>query len=473
MIPVLTVAEMRAADAAAQAGTPLDALVERAGSAVARAGLAMLGGSYGRRAVVVAGRGNNGADGRVAAARLAARGVRVSVVEPQSVEGTRLPPCDLYVDAAYGTGFRGAYRAPVPPPGTRVLAVDIPSGIRGDTGEASGDAVRAQRTVTFAALKPGLLLGTGAEHAGALEVADIGLATGDARAHLVEDGDVAAAMPSRPREAHKWMSALLVIAGSPGMLGSAAMCAAAAARAGAGMVRLAVPGVAREDLPATEAVASALGGEDWAGEVMAELSRCHALVVGPGLGRSAATAAAVRTLVAEAPVPVLADADGLNVLGSAEALAELMHRRATAGIGHPVVLTPHSGEAARLAGAPPGADRLAAARSLAVRSGAVVLLKGSTSVVAAPDGDVLLAAAGSARLATAGTGDVLSGVIGAFMAQGMCPFLAAGLGAHVHGRAAGEGLSRGLVAGDLPLLVAGWLSGVGGGAPPKGPGAGP
>ena len=157
--------------------------------------------------------------------------------------------------------------------------------------------------------------------------------------------------------------------------------------------------------------------------------------------------------LARAPLPVVVDADALNALGSLEAVAAVVGRRT-----HPLVLTPHAGEFTRLAGAPPGPDRIASVREAAARSGAIVLLKGSTTVVAEPEGRVLLAASGSPRLATAGTGDALSGVIGALIARGMEPFEAAGYGAHVHGRAAGAGRPEGLVASDLPELVSEWLS---------------
>lgn len=463
MRPVVTVAEMAEVDAEARERVGLDVLVERAGAAVARCALRRLGGAYGRRVVVVAGPGHNGDDGRVAARRLSRRGVRVAVVAAAGREDPAppvLPPCELVVDAAFGTGFRGAYRSPRVAAPLGVVAVDIPSGVHGDTGEAGDEAVRATATVTFAALKPGLLLGSGPERAGEVEVADIGLDVSRARCHLVGDEDVAA-LPARPREAHKWQSALYVAAGSPGMMGSASMCSGAAMRAGAGMVRLGVPGAGSRDLPAGEVVAQGLPAEGWAEMVLGEVGRCRALVVGPGLGRSGATADAVRRLVAEAPVPVLVDADGLNVLGGADELAGL--NRARGASGHPpALLTPHAGEFARLAGEGPGADRLGAARELARRSGSLVLLKGSTTVVAAPDGRALLAAAGSPRLATAGTGDVLSGVIGAFVAQGMDPLLAAAAGAHAHGRAASLGPAVGLVAGDLLELLPTYLSGVAG-----------
>jgi len=461
---VTTVEEMKALDAEAQRRVGLETLVQRAGAAVARAALQLLGGSYGRRVVVVAGPGHNGDDGRVAAQRLRRRGARVEVVPAPgrgATEPRRLPGCDLVVDAAYGTGFKGDYVAPEPPPGVPVLAVDIPSGVLGDTGEAGEGAVRATATVTFAAWKPGLLLGRGPELSGRVEVADIGLDVSGAQAHLVEDLDLAC-LPARAREAHKWQTALYVAAGSPGMMGSASLCSRAAMRAGAGMVRLGVPGASPGDLPANEVVAQALPRSGWAGEVLAGAERCHALVVGPGLGRSDEVAGAVRRLVAEAPVPVVVDADGLNVLGPAAAVAEVVRARRAAGRPG-VVLTPHAGEFARLAGSPPGADRLAAARGLSRTSGATVLLKGSTTVVADPGGRALVAAAGSSRLATAGTGDVLSGMIGAFLAMGLGPLEAAGWAAHAHGRAASWGPPRGLVAGDLIDLASAYLSSVAGG----------
>ena len=463
MQPVVTVAEMRAIDAAAQRHTPVDTLIARAGAAAARAALGMLGGAYGRRVLVVAGRGHNGDDGRVAARHLAARGARVSVVDPGAAPAG---PFDLVVDAAFGTGFRGDYDAPhVAAP---VLAVDIPSGVNGDTGEACGGAARAEATVTFAAWKPGLLLGRGAELAGSVTVADIGLDCSSAEAGLVGPEDVVARLPRRDRDWHKWRTAVGVVAGAPGMMGAPALCAAGALRAGAGMVRLGVPGAGPGDLPASEAVASALPGRDWAPAALAWVERCGALVGGRGLGREAGTVAAVRRLVQEAPVPLLVDADGLHALG--RDAPEILRSRSA-----PTVLTPHAGEYRVLTGRPPDPDRLGAARDLAAATGAVVLLKGSTTVVAGPGGPVLLSASGSPRLATAGTGDVLSGVVGALLAAGVEARWAAALGAHVHGAAAARGRPVGLVAGDLPGLVSAVLSEAvadapsGAGPAPRGP----
>jgi NAD(P)H-hydrate epimerase len=439
---------MSAVDAAAP--EPVEVLVGRAGAAVARVALDMLGGTYGRRVVVIAGKGNNGADGRDAAARLRRRGVRVAVIDAADALRS-VPPCDLVIDAAYGTGFRGEYDAP-DPGRAPVLAVDIPSGVNGLTGEAVAGAVDADVTVTFAALKPGLLLHPGAARGGRVELVDIGLDVSGATAHLVEMSDVRAWLPEPEPDTHKWRRAVWVAAGSPGMTGAAELCARAALRAGAGMVRLGVPGL-HEPVTPLEVVGRVLPATGWDRAVLDELDRFGALLVGPGLGRTEAARAAVRALVAGAPVPVIVDADGIVALGDAPAAAEVVGAR-----GEATVLTPHAGEFAGLAGAPPHPDRIASVRALAASTGAIVLLKGSTTIVAAPDGRVLIENEGDARLATAGTGDVLSGVVAAFLAQGLEGLRAAAAAAFVHARAGHLGWRRGLVAGDLLDLLPAVLS---------------
>ena len=469
MLPVLTPAEMGAVDAAAP--EPVDVLIGRAGAAVARQALTLLGGGYGRRVVVVAGKGNNGNDGRDAARRLQRRGVRVLVVD--AADGPdRLPAADLVIDAAYGTGFRGEY-VPPDPGAAAVLAVDIPSGVDGLTGavaadvaEVAGDgtvrlatgdagsggagargaggAVRADRTVTFAALKPGLLFHPGRALAGEVVVADIGLDVhrGAPTVGLVEASDVARWLPARPPDTHKWRAAVVIAAGSPGMTGAAHLAARAAQRAGAGMVRVASPGVDPGPGLPTEAVGITTPGAGWDTTVLEQLDRAGALVLGPGLGLGAPAAAAIHHVATSAAVPIVIDGDGLSALG--EQAGDVLAGRQAA-----TVLTPHDGEFARLAGRPPGADRIAAARSLAGGTGTVVLLKGPTTVVAHPDGRVHLSTSGDARLATAGTGDVLSGIIGALLAQGIDALTAATAGAWLHGRAAARGPARGLVASDV------------------------
>jgi NAD(P)H-hydrate epimerase len=228
------------------------------------------------------------------------------------------------------------------------------------------------------------------------------------------------------------------------MLGAAHLAASAAQRAGAGMVRLSSPGVDHDLLIPTEVVGTSLPSSGWTSLVLDELERFGSLVVGPGLGRADATAMAVRDLVAHSARPVVIDGDGLYAMAWApEGPRALLDRPA------PTILTPHDGEFRMLTGHDPGPDRFAAARQLASETGAVVLLKGPTTIVAEPGGLALVSTAGDARLATAGTGDVLSGTIGALLALGAPPFEAAAAGAWLHGSAARLGPRRGLVASDV------------------------
>lgn len=451
MIPIVTPDEMRAVDAAATEAP--EVLIARAGAAVARCAVRMMGGTYGRTVHVIAGDGNNGADGRVAARLLVARGVRVRVFDAAACPAV-LPSAHLVIDAAYGTGFRGTWNPP-DVGDTPVLAVDVPSGVNSLTGEAFGDVLAASRTVTFAALKPGLLLAPGSELTGALELADIGLgarAAAHAHAHLVQPLDVARWLPARDALAHKWREAVRLVAGSIGMTGAARLAAHSAMRAGAGMVHLSAPGTLVPQAPA-EVVQRPLPSRGWAKDVLDTLDRFHALVVGPGLGRDDETAAQTRLLAIEAPVPTVIDGDGLFAMAwNADGAAALLRRRTT-----PTVLTPHDGEYALLTGAAPVADRLVAARRLAADTGCVVLLKGPATVIADPDGEVLVVTAGDARLATAGTGDVLSGIIGALLAAGVPALQAAAGGAWLHGQAARSAPERGMVASDIADHLPGLL----------------
>lgn len=441
MIPVLSPQEMNEVDRAAP--EPVEVLIRRAAHVVAleaRRALRELTGSVaGRRVVVLAGPGNNGEDGRVAARLLAGRGVHAEVIDALDAPSA-LPRCDLVIDAAFGTGLRSGYDFPAHD--APVLAVDIPSGIDGDTGVALGSAAVAERTVTFAALKPGLLLGDGPAHSGEVVVADIGLDVSRARMHLTEPDDAMTWVPPRHASAHKWRHAVRVVAGSPGMSGSAWLTSAAAMRAGASYVRLSSPGVDEPPAP-VEAVASPMGEQDWSGEVLSDLRRFAAMAIGPGLGTAHETFEAVRATVGSAgDAAVVIDGDGLRAFEPAH--HDVLHGRVV-----PAVLTPHDGEFEALAGAAVGPDRIGAVRDLARRTRSVVLLKGPTVVVADPEGQVLLCTAGDERLATAGTGDVLTGIIAAHLAAGASPLFAAGCGAQLHGDAAGTLEPLGLVAGDL------------------------
>jgi NAD(P)H-hydrate epimerase len=320
--------------------------------------------------------------------------------------------------------------------------------------------VRATRTVTFAARKPGLVFEPGRSLAGEVVVADIGIAVDDgddAPIGLVDADDVREWLPGRAPDAHKWQSGVLVVGGSGGMTGAPMLVSHAAMRAGAGIVWCGLPGLdAARAASGGEVITRALpagahGGlaRDAAETLLADAGRFAAMALGPGLGGvgDPDLQFVVRTLVAEAAPPLVLDADGLNAL--AGDFTSLQARRTR---GAPVVLTPHAGEYQRLMGAPVGGDRLAAARALADRAGAVVLLKGPGTVVAGPDGAVTLNPTGGSALATAGSGDVLTGIVAGFLARGLDAFRAAAAGAWVHGRTAER-----LVADDGPALVAGDL----------------
>jgi NAD(P)H-hydrate epimerase len=404
---------------------------------VARVAIEMMDGAYGRRVIVLAGPGNNGADGRDAARRLRDRGVHVTVLDAKDLPEV-LGRRDLVIDAAYGTGFHGTWEPP-DVGDTPVLAVDIPSGVDGLTGIAEGAVLIADRTVTFAALKPGLLFADGAAHAGDIEVVDIGLDVTSARMHLVTEDDVVDWLPERDADAHKYHAAVWIVAGSPGMTGAASLASAAAQRAGAGYVRLSTPGASAADDAPLEVVRTELPATGWVDAVVAGADRFKAIAVGPGLGRGSDDD--VRALARACPIPLVVDGDGLTALG-----------RGLDDLGD-LVLTPHDGEYARLAGHPPGDDRVAAARDLAARAGVTTVLKGECMVIASADGDVLLAAEGDARLATAGSGDVLTGITVALLAQGLDPWRAAGAAAFLLGAAADLGWRRGLVASDVADLV--------------------
>lgn len=444
MQPIISVEQMRAIDAAAP--EPVEVLIDRAGAAVARSAIELMGGAYGRTVDVIAGGGNNGADGRVAAQYLARRGVRVRVVEA-AMRPPILRGADLVIDAAYGTGFRGEWVAP-DIGGAAVLAVDVPSGLDATTGAAGPGVLAAQRTVTFQAHKPGLLLGRGPELAGEIVVADIGLDVTSALVHLVDERDVGSWWPRRRPDAHKWRGAVRAVAGSASMPGAAWLATRAALRAGAGIVSLTTPG-GRVPAP-PEVIADGAGADDVVATVMGDIARFGALLIGPGLGRSDEVLGATRQLIAEAPLPAVIDGDGIFACAwSADGAGPLLRDRQ-----RPTVLTPHDGEFRSLTGAPPGDDRLAAVRDVADEFGATILLKGPTTIVAGPatehgPGETFLVDHGDDRLATPGSGDVLAGMIGAAIAHGADPTRAAAAAAWLHAAAGRRGPREGLVAGDL------------------------
>ncbi len=441
MRPVWTVAEVRAAEVAA--GVPEGVLIDRASTAVARRAVAMLDGTYGRRVLVVAGPGHNGADALWAGEKLARRGAAVDVVlplgeprdehglVPLQVLGSRPPrgTYDLVLDGLLGVGARPApvswaWDGPI-------LAVDVPTGVDADTGAVSPGAVRADVTVTFGALKPGLVVGAGADHAGLVEVADVGL-RGGAECWVPEATDVAPYVAAPAADTDKYRRGVVaVLAGSAAYPGAAALACRGAQRAGCGYVQLLAP---RE-------VADLVRARHPEVVAVSEVGRADVWIVGPGLG----TDATLLREVLATDVPVVVDADALGH-------PDLLRRRA------PTVLTPHTGEFARLTGIPredAERDRLGVARKVAADLGAVVLLKGTTTVVAAPDGTAYANPTGTPFLGTAGTGDVLAGAVGALLSRGGDPAVATAAAAWLHGlagrlAAGGVAVTAGDVAEALP-----------------------
>ena len=442
MIPVVTPARMAEIDAAAP--EPVDVLIKRAGAAVAQAAGEVMGGQLGRRVVVLAGPGNNGADGRAAARRLRRRSARASVFSATDAPET-LPAADLYIDAAFGTGLSRPYTPPQrAQPDAPVLAVDIPSGLNGLTGESLGGPVwPARRTVTFAALKPGLLFGDGPAVCGSTTVADIGLAVSaddlDACA-LMTDADIQS-LPAGTGATHKWHSAAVVVAGSPGMGGAAALACEAAVRSGARMIHLSTSAEA-----GTVSFIEAVRSEP---PLAVDADRFAVCAAGPGLGTGEQAAKRLADALA-LDLPTVIDADGLRLL-HAPAVAAAMDQRRSRSV--PVVLTPHDAELEAVTGSRPGPDRIAVTRAAAAQTQAVVLLKGGPTVVADPQGRARIVSSGDARLASAGTGDVLTGMIAgrlaAFGSQHL--FQRVAEAAHLHGRAASAaaGEAARLLASDL------------------------
>ena len=237
MIPIVTPSEMKSIDASSD--QPLDVLIQRAGSAVAWSARKFLSGTYGKRVVVIYGKGNNGKDGRVAASYLRKWGIK-TIEYSVSETPKQLPKCDLVIDAAYGTGIRGEYFAPITD--APVIAVDIPSGIDGLTGEVMGLPMHSNRTITFQALKPGHLIPPGSNYVGDIEIIDIGLDTSHIETFLIQRSDITTWLPKKLTTEHKWKSACWIIGGSAGMDGALSLAAEAAQRAGSGYVRISTPG---------------------------------------------------------------------------------------------------------------------------------------------------------------------------------------------------------------------------------------
>ena len=444
--PLLTADETRAAEEAHTG--PLDELMQRAGAAVAAVVLRRFPG----RVTVVCGAGNNGGDGKICAAVLREAGREVRVVDGVGDLGES----DVIVDALLGIGLREAPREDAArmivllnASGRPIVAVDVPSGVNASTGEVATVAVRATVTVTFGAAKVGLAVAPGCFHAGAVHVAPIGLRP-RAHEHALVPAAALLDVPRKRPESSKYSAgSVLVVGGSRGLTGAPMLACLAAFRSDAGYVAVAAP---ESTLPVLEArlleVVKHPLPEDTSGRllprsadaILAAAEKADAVAIGPGLGRSDGTVELVRILLERLEQPVVLDADGLWQL-------EPFARSA------PTVLTPHAGELAGLLGiasAEVTAHRLAAVRRAASRFGAVVLLKGADTLVAAPREGVLVARYGTPSLATAGSGDILTGVVAALLAKGIDARGAAALAAVAHGLA-GELAPHqtGLIASDL------------------------
>lgn len=479
-VPLPTAQQAAAADRVAreQFGVPQRLLMENAG----RAAALVLHRLYAHGLIVgVAGSGNNGGDLLVMLRALHEWGRDVAVItagsappDPALLHGAELPlvdsdrgvtdllaGADVIVDGMLGTGARGAPRgriaaliAHIQASGRPVFALDLPSGVDADTGSVADPAIDADVTVCFGWPKLGLLLHPARQRCGRLIAVEIGFPPSSLEplaARAITPSWAAAHLRARAPNAHKGSAGrLLVLAGSSGMAGAAALVAEAAIRAGAGLVRIASDAANRVILQTLVPEATLLDREQL---TEADIEPLHALVAGPGLGAGAASRQVLdRVLRLMADRPALLDADALNVLAAEDgSLAEVAARR-------PVVITPHAGELSRLTRAPVEAivaDAPAAARDAAQRFGCVVVLKGQPSFVATPEGALYVNTVGSSDLASAGMGDHLAGVVGALLAGGVAPLEAACLGLFLSGRAADiAGLGRSLSPRDVSAHLA-------------------
>jgi NAD(P)H-hydrate epimerase len=496
--PLLDASQMRAVDrwAIERRGIPSLDLMERAGQGVARAAGELVPDGP---VVVVCGKGNNGGDGLVVARLLREAARNVTVVCSASGEELspdaranleRLPePAPLtlsdhtaseaiahahvIVDALLGTGFSGAAHGAVAEaiaaieaaPGL-VLSVDMPSGVDASTGVVAGPAIKAAKTVTFHAAKPGLWIHPGKGHAGEVETIDIGIprrAPDASEIGLIRDAALGR-LPRRAAASTKFSSGhVVVVGGSRGLMGAPAMASLAALRAGAGYVTACVPASLQQilDVQLLEVMTRGLADEDGAltpeglSAAKDSLARAGCLALGPGLGRDSQSVLFARELARVGSLALVLDADGLNA--HAGSLAELAEREA------PTVLTPHAGELGRLLDIDSEqvqSERLAHARKAAEQAKAIVVLKGDDTLVVEPTGRVAISRGNSPALATAGTGDVLTGTIAALLAQGMEAFVAAAAGVQLHARAGreaarGQGAAEGVIAGDVIAALPG------------------
>lgn len=509
---LVTADEMRKMDQKTieEFGIPGRVLMENAGKGATQILLDQFPGLVRKKIGIVAGRGNNGGDGFVMARYLFQKGIAVTVFllsDKKAVRGdaeanlnllgplgvplvelrdqnafdahkTLLCRQDLWVDAILGTGLQSEVKDYfkhaidfINHSNQPIFAVDIPSGLNSDTGQPCGTCVRAHVTATFGFAKIGHFIHPGADLSGNVEIVDIGIppfiveAVGPKQFLLTRQG-VRSGFEPRPRDAHKGNTGhLLIVAGSPGKTGAAAMTAIAAMRTGSGLVTLAVPKNLNPVLetqvleamtcPLAETVDGMLDESSF-DAIMGLLKGKKCMAIGPGLGTAEETSRLVHRLVQESSVPVVIDADGLNSL---EGYTHILKK-----LRAPAVLTPHPGEMARLVNMSPAEvqkDRVSVARDFARAFHLNLVLKGAKTIVAHPDGTAYINPTGNAGMASGGMGDVLTGIIAGLIAQGVSPESAARIGVYLHG-AAGDFLEKtmgpvGFLASDVMNTIPGQI----------------
>jgi NAD(P)H-hydrate epimerase len=509
VLPVFTASEMRALDARAisSLGIPGPRLMEAAGAGAGDVIARELGPIRGKRVLVLCGKGNNGGDGFVVARRLKRRGAivrallvgrradvrgdaalalgrwrgRVEEIRAESGLATlehALAQAHVVVDALLGTGLAGPARGltaqaieAVNAAGRPVVSLDLPSGLGADHGALLGPTVQATLTCTFAGYKRSLLLHPGAAQAGRVRVIDIGIPPAEvergATTFLLEEGDVRRHFPPRRRDAHKGsFGHLLIVAGSVGKTGAAALAGRAALRSGVGLCTIAVPvsqqpvvaalGMEYMTEPLPETPAQTLSGMARA-RIRELVARADAVALGPGVSLDPETQELIRALIVEVDRPMVVDADGLSALAG--------HLELLDGAAGPRALTPHPGEMARMLGVTVPvveADRFETVRAFCARHPAALLLKGASTVIGGPEGRVFINPTGNPGMASGGSGDVLTGMVGAFLARGLDGLSALQAGSFLHGRAGDVAAARvgeeGLIAGDIVEAIAGVMT---------------
>ena len=475
---VVTASQMKACDSYTinEIGVPSCVLMERAALACALEVIKEADRTVGaKRILCVVGSGNNGGDGAACARILFMRGYRADLCVVGSEDhftvdmreqmricrnlGIREIPADeisgydIYVDCIFGIGLsrnvQGHYAdviAAINSERAYVVSADIPSGIHADTGAVMGCAVQADVTVTMQMKKAGLLLNPGAKYAGNVKVAEIGICDryglGDGpEIHSLLPCDAELLLPERESDGNKGsFGKILIIAGSKGMCGASYLSALAALRAGAGMVKIIAPEENREILQTLlpEAILGLYGDHESAlSAVDAGLSWADAVCVGPGLGMSGLSKEIVLHVLASCSLPLVIDADGLNIIAGLNSFPDILSKR--------VYLTPHLGEMSRLTGLPIRSlreDPVLYALQFAEETGAVVLMKDARTVIANPDGRAFINCSGNSGMATAGSGDVLSGILTALIGRGCDPDTVGALAAYLHGEAGDRAMER-------------------------------